>query len=174
MEDLLPDPWQEDQWSPSYPILFLPTTMTQYSELSCLLLLMLRKTKRFFLVLPSPCKVSTSPEPHTLVAHCPPPLPSDPAFIMAPIANVDDGLSGEARTFTCLSGGSNREISFYFDGEKLEEGVSGDTLTIPSTTTADTGVYQCIVENDSGTDGTSWYLIVRDPSEWCFCSQQVL
>ena len=122
-------------------------------------------------MLPSPCKVSTSPEPHTLVAHCPPPLPSDPAFIMAPIANVDDGLSGETRTFTCLSGGSNREISFYFNGVKLEEGVSGDTLTIPSTTTANTGVYQCIVENDSGTDGTSWYLIVRDPSEWSFvCS----
>ena len=88
---------------------------------------------------------------------------------MVPIANVDDGLNGETRTFTCLSGGSNREISFYFNGVKLEEGVSGDTLIIPSTTTANTGVYQCIVENDSGSDGTSWYLIVRDPSEWCFC-----
>ena len=85
--------------------------------------------------------------------------------------NVDDALSGSSHTFTCNTGGSSSDLSFYHNGEKLEDGVNGvgvidGTLTIASTTTDHTGMYQCIVENDSGSDGTSWYLIVRDPSEW--------
>ena len=70
-----------------------------------------------------------------------------------------------------MTGGSSSDLSFYHNGEKLEDGVngvqiSGGTLTIASTTTDHTGMYQCIAENDSGSDGTSWFLIVRDLSEW--------
>ena len=48
------------------------------------------------------------------------------------------------------------------DGVEISDG----TLTIESTNPGHSGMYQCIVENNSGSDGFSWYLIVRDASEW--------
>ena len=84
---------------------------------------------------------------------------------------MGDRLSGDSQSFTCLTEGSDPQISFYHNGVRLEEGVSGDTLTIPSTTPAKTGMYHCSVENESGSDSFSWYLIVRDPSECSYCSR---
>ena len=85
--------------------------------------------------------------------------------------SVNDTFTRDPQTFTCVTGGSSSDLSFYHNGVKLEDGVngvgiSGGTLTISSTTTDHTGMYQCIAENDSGSDGTSWFLIVRDLSEW--------
>ena len=98
-------------------------------------------------------------EPHST-------LSSDPAVIVDQPGNVDDALSGSSQTFMCVTGGSSSDLSFYHNGVKLEGGVNDGTLTIASTTTDHTGMYQCIAENESGSDGTSWYLIVCDPSEW--------
>ena len=85
--------------------------------------------------------------------------------------SVANRLTGDPQTFTCVTGGSSSDLLFYHNGVKLENGVngvqiSGGSLTIASTTTDHTGMYQCIAENDSGSDGTSWFLIVRNPSEW--------
>ena len=97
---------------------------------------------------------------------------TDSAFIMEPKQeSVPDKLSGEEQVFTCVAGGSDPTIIFYHNGAELPDDmdgiqINGGTLTIESTNTGYSGMYQCIVENDSGSDGTSWYLIVRDPSEW--------
>ena len=83
--------------------------------------------------------------------------------------NVDDHLSGNTIEFTCNTEGSTPDITFYHNGVKLEAGdgvvIAGGTLTITSTATKNLGMYQCIAENDSGSDGTSWFLVVRDPGE---------
>ena len=82
---------------------------------------------------------------------------------------MDDHLSGNTIEFICNTEGSTPEITFYHNGVKLEDGdgvvIAGGTLTITSTSTGNSGMYQCIAENDSGSDGISWFLVVRDPSE---------
>ena len=85
--------------------------------------------------------------------------------------NEQDRLSGDPQSFTCNVGGSDPTIKFYHNGNELTgdmDGVeiNGGTLTIESTNPGHSGMYQCIVENNSGSDGFSWYLIVRDASEW--------
>lgn len=85
--------------------------------------------------------------------------------------NVYDRLSGDSQSFTCHTRGSHSALSFYHNGVELKNGVSGikiigSTLTINHTSTKHTGMYQCITENERGSDGFSWFLSVRDPSEW--------
>ena len=83
---------------------------------------------------------------------------------------MDDRLSGVEQTFTCSVMGSSAQITFFHNGNILENGggiaISGGTLTISPTTTDHSGMYQCLVENDSGSDKASWFLIVRDPSQF--------
>ena len=84
--------------------------------------------------------------------------------------NVYDRLSGDSQSFTCHTTGSHSALSFYHNGVKLKYGVNGikiigSTLTINHTSTEHTGMYQCITENERGSDGFSWFLLVRDPSE---------
>ena len=85
--------------------------------------------------------------------------------------NEQDRLSGNPQSFTCNVGGSDPAIKFYHNGSELTSDMDGveisdGTLTIESTNPGHSGMYQCIVENNSGSDGFSWYLIVRDASEW--------
>ena len=85
--------------------------------------------------------------------------------------NVYDSLSGDLQSFTCHTTGSHSDLSFYHNGVKVKNGVSGikiigNTLTINHTSTKHTGMYQCITESERSSDGFSWFLSVRDPSEW--------
>ncbi|CAI8037885.1 Contactin-5 [Geodia barretti] len=92
----------------------------------------------------------------------------DPAVILDPKPeNEQDRLSGDPQSFTCNVGGSDPTIKFYHNGNELTSDMDGveindGTLTIESTNPGHSGMYQCIVENNSGSDGFSWYLIVRD------------
>ena len=84
---------------------------------------------------------------------------------------MQDRLSGDRQSFTCNVGGSAPTTKFYHNGNELTDDMDGveisdSTLTIESTNPDHSGMYQCIVENNSGSDGFSWYLIVRDASEW--------
>ncbi len=52
------------------------------------------------------------------------------------------------------------------DGSRIV--LSDDTLTVNNASVSDTGMYQCLVQNDINTVQASWVLRLREPGGWSF------
>ena len=92
----------------------------------------------------------------------------EPAVIISHGSDMRDVLTGTEVEFTCVTSGSPPpDITWFFNGEQLEGDerrmIDGGTLTIPSSMPEDSGMYQCLAENPSGSQSASWTAQIRNP-----------
>ena len=88
--------------------------------------------------------------------------------------DVRDFLVENDKSFTCsVEGSPMPTVTFYHNGVLLQESdqvvIDRGTLTISSAGVEHSGMYQCVVDNESGTAVATWLFLVRAPGNMtCF------
>lgn len=91
-------------------------------------------------------------------------LTTEPAMITSSPPDMKHLLTKTDVTFTCeVTGEPQPDIIWYFNGELVEENINEGTLTITSAKTSNSGMYQCLAINLSGSQSRSWTAQIREP-----------